>query len=180
MIENLQAIFKALKYAADKHQNQRRADYAPLPYINHLIKVTDILLHLGISDTEILQAAILHDVIEDTDATKASLAELFGEKVAHIVEELSDNMELSYHARKKLQVVGAHELSTEARIIRIADKIANMRDIVRYPVEWTLGKKKAYVTNSVEIVDQIRGTHSELEKEFDKTVEYAIKQLNKK
>ena len=178
MTENLQAIFKALKYAADKHQNQRRADYSPLPYINHLIKVTDILIHVGISDTEILQAAILHDVIEDTDATKDTLEELFGEKVAHVVEELTDNMDLSYAVRKKLQIVGAHELSTEARIIRIADKIANMQDIVRYPIEWPLSKKKAYVANSAEIVDQIRGTHADLEKQFDQTVKDATKQLN--
>ena len=104
MSEYTLTIFKALKYAGNKHENQRRAGYAPLPYINHLIKVTELLLQAGISDEIILQAALLHDVVEDTDTTVEELSRQFNPSVAGIVKELTDDMELAYEVRKQLQI----------------------------------------------------------------------------
>lgn len=161
-------LFQALALAAEKHQYQRRAGYDQLPYINHLIKVTNILIETEQeTDPTILIASILHDSVEDTDLTFDDLKRLFGESVAKIVLELTDDMQLDYAKRKQLQVEGAKNLSVAAKKIRIADKICNIQDIFTYPLNWTKDQKIAYLENSILIVDEIRGTSQALENRFD-------------
>jgi len=171
-------LLDALRFAADHHQYQRRGGYDPLPYINHLIKVTDTLVQVGQeSDRDLLLAAVLHDVVEDTEVTVDDLSRRFGAKVAQTVEELTDDMSLSYEERKRLQVERATFLSENARKIRIVDKASNIRDIFSYPVEWPLSKKEAYVENAQAIVDQIRGGNPRLDAYFEEAVEFAHRKL---
>jgi guanosine-3',5'-bis(diphosphate) 3'-pyrophosphohydrolase len=168
-------LFDALVFAAEKHQYQRRDGYERLPYLNHLLKVADALARVGREfDKDLLIAALLHDIVEDTGVSARYLAERFGEKVAGIVAELSDDMQLPYTVRKQRQVEGARRLSFEARKIRIADKACNIRDLTRYPIDWPKEKKLAYVENAVAIVDQIRGVNVLLEAWFDEAVREAI------
>ena len=174
MNRNLSLILiDALNFAAEKHQYQRRNGYDRLPYINHLIKVVKTMMEVAqVTDEVILLAAILHDVIEDTDLTEEALAYRFNPKTAAIVRELSDDMTLEHAKRKQLQIVRAKGLSKAARMIRIADKVCNMRDLMSYPmIEWSVEKKRAYVKNSIQVVDEIRGTNAALENWFDETVE---------
>ncbi len=171
---NNNILFDALTLAAEKHQYLRRSGYDRLPYINHLLKVTHALIRIGEEDDpELLLAAILHDIIEDTDITEAELSRRFTPRTAAIVSELTDDMELPYEVRKRRQVETAPALSTPAKKIRIADKASNIRDLIDYPVEWPLEKKQYYVTNAVEVVNQIRGVNRQLEAWFDQTVEEA-------
>lgn len=164
-------LFDALTLAADKHQYQRRSGYDRLPYINHLLKVTDALIRIGKeSDPDLLVAAILHDIIEDTDITETELALRFNPRTAAIITELTDDMSLSYQERKRRQLEGAPRLSKEARKIRITDKASNIRDLIDYPVEWPLEKKQYYVTHAVEVINQIRGVNAPLEAWFDTLV----------
>ena len=169
--EYLHKLFQALQLAADKHQYLRRGGYTYLPYINHLIKVTNGLIKEGKeSDLDLLIAAILHDTIEDTDVDQSELERLFGAKVAGVVQELTDDMSLPYEERKQRQIESVTYLSTEAQKIRIADKASNLQDIFAYPLNWTRAKKEAYLKNSMEIVQQIRGKYPKLEKWFDAIV----------
>lgn len=164
-------LFTALSFAAVHHQYQRRGGYDKLPYINHLIKVTDALIQIGKeTDETTLLAAILHDIIEDTDVTASQLTAQFGEKVAAIVVELTDDMTLSYPKRKQLQIENASKLSIPARKIRMADKASNMLDLMAYPIDLPIEKKQAYILNSIQVVDQIRGVNEGLEKWFDETI----------
>jgi (p)ppGpp synthase/HD superfamily hydrolase len=176
--DQLPALFDALKFAADKHQYQRRGGYDPLPYINHLIKVTEAMIRVGReTDGDLLLATILHDVIEDTDATRQELAERYGQKVADTVWELTDDMSLPYAERKRRQIEKATALSTDARKVRIADKASNIRDIVSYPIDWPHNKKIGYIDNSIQVVDRIRGVNPRLEAWFDEEVKHAMKAL---
>lgn len=176
---SLPSFLEALLLAADKHQYQRRSGYDRLPYINHLIKVVDALLRIGHeTDPELLLAGLLHDIIEDTDVTEEDLSRRFSPKVGRIVAELTDDMSLPYAVRKQRQVEGAASLSPEARKIRIADKACNIRDILHYPIQWTLEKKQNYVTNACDIVHQIRGVNGALEAWFDSVVAEARHALN--
>lgn len=180
-LSTLPKIFEALSFAAIHHQYQRRGGYGRLPYINHLIKVTEVLISIGQEKEEsLLLAAILHDIVEDTDVTVTQLKMLFGLPVASIVEELTDDMALPYYERKQLQVEKARNLSVAARKIRIADKGSNMRDLMTYPIDWPLEKKQAYIVNSKQVVDQIRGENQELENWFDETVALAEKHFKLK
>ena len=97
-------ILKATQFSALKHQNQKRKD-GKTPYVIHPISVAMILSEIGgIDDEEILSAALLHDTIEDTDTTADEIDREFGSKISSIVEELTDNKELSYSERKQFQI----------------------------------------------------------------------------
>ncbi|NRB46338.1 MAG: HD domain-containing protein [Saprospiraceae bacterium] len=177
--DTLLPYFEALTFAAEQHKYQRRGGYDPLPYINHLIKVSTAIIQIGNEENpDIILASILHDIIEDSDTSHQDLKERFGVKVADIVMELTDDMALPYQERKALQIKGAQQLSAAARKIRIADKASNIQDIFTYPLDWKEEKKIAYLENSLNIVDQIRGTHAALEAWFDQSVQFARKVLS--
>ncbi len=175
--ELLPVLLDALSFAAVQHQYQRRGGYNRLPYINHLIKVTEALIRIeGERDRDTLLAAVLHDLLEDTEVRKNELAARYGEGVADIVTELTDDMRLPYATRKARQVEGAAALSVPARKIRIADKASNIQDIFSYPLSWSAEKKQAYVRNAMQVVDRIRGTAPALEEWFDQVADWALNQ----
>jgi len=164
-------IFEALDFAAYKHRHQKRKGIIPIPFINHPIKVASLILNrINNPGLEIVQAALLHDTLEDTKTTLEELREKFGLRVAEIVNELTDNMSQPYYVRKKLQIEKASKLSYEARCVKIADKISNVNDILFTRVGWIKSRKLRYIKWSMKVIDQIRGTNKELEEEFDKLV----------
>jgi GTP diphosphokinase / guanosine-3',5'-bis(diphosphate) 3'-diphosphatase len=162
-------ILKALSFAAYKHRHQRRKGSKAIPYINHPIAVADLLVRTGnISDPEVIATALLHDTIEDTRTTKKKLKAEFGTAISRLVLELSDDKSLPKKKRKRRQVEHASSLSPRARIVKLADKICNLRDVVRDPpAKWSLKRKQHYFDWAKEVVDKIRGTNIELEKAFD-------------
>src|SRR5262249_55855510 len=103
--EGLPLIVRALEFAANKHRDQRRKDAQASPYINHPIALANVLVHEGqVSDPTVLSAALLHDTVEDTQTTAAELREVFGEKIASIVLEVTDDKNLLKAERKRLQI----------------------------------------------------------------------------
>src|SRR5919109_4461135 len=126
----LALLLKALAFAAHKHRDQRRKDAEASPYINHPIALADVLVNEGgVSDVEVLCAALLHDTVEDTATTPQELAEDFGPRIARIVAEVTDDKALSKAERKRLQIEHAAGLSPEAKLVKLADKICNLRDV---------------------------------------------------
>lgn len=162
-------IFSALCFAADKHRDQRRKGKGGSPYINHPIEVAELLVRIGgVSDTATLQAAILHDTIEDTETTVRELDSTFGAAVRQLVEEVSDDKSLPKAERKRLQVVHGPALSKAAREIKIADKICNVRDVSTKPPEgWPHERQVEYLAWSERVVGACRGANARLEQEFE-------------
>src|ERR1035437_1048638 len=162
-------LIKALAFAADKHRNQRRKDADASPYINHPIALADVLANeAGIEDERVLVAAVLHDTIEDTETTEQELVRNFGQEVADIVAEVTDNKNLPKAERKRLQVEHAPTLSRRAKLVKIADKIANLRDVASSPPkDWPLERRQEYFDWAKAVVDGMRGVHPELERIFD-------------
>ena len=109
-----------------------------MPYINHPLDVADILCSIGgITDIRVLVAAVLHDTLEDTDTTPEELKLLFGEDVAKLVQEVSDDKSLPQPVRRQQQIEHAPQLSLGAKLIKIADKTSNVKDLVgEPPAEW--------------------------------------------
>lgn len=176
----LPELLEALQFAAVKHQYERRGGYAPLPYVNHLIKVTNALVNrCGETEDALLLAAVLHDIIEDTDVTAEELSQRFGHVVSEVVLELTDDMSLPYEVRKARQLETAAELSPRARIIRLADKASNIEDIFSYPLDWTTGKKARYLQNAQRIAEVVKGENPRLDQWFDQTARWAAQQLDK-
>jgi len=160
---------KAVAFASDKHRNQRRKDADSSPYINHPIALANVLANEGeITDASVLCAAVLHDTIEDTQTTEAELKQTFGEGITSIVLEVTDDKSLDKATRKQKQIEHAPHISREAKLVKLADKISNLRDILSSPPsDWPAERKKAYFDWASKVVDGVRGVHPGLEAVFD-------------
>ena len=169
MKSELALLLRALAFAAHKHRDQRRKDPAASPYINHPIALADVLVNEGgVTDVEVLCAALLHDTVEDTDTTPQEIEHAFGARVARIVAEVTDDQALSKAERKRLQVERAAGLSSEAKLVKLADKICNLRDVAeRAPASWDLARRREYFDWAKRVVDGLRGGHADLEAAFD-------------
>jgi guanosine-3',5'-bis(diphosphate) 3'-pyrophosphohydrolase len=162
-------VLAATAFASAKHRDQRRKGAEASPYINHPIAVANVLANeAGISDPSILAAALLHDTIEDTDTTAKELELEFGPVIAAIVAEVTDDKSLPKQERKRLQIEHAGSLSTPAKLVKLADKICNVRDMTHSPpVDWSPERKAEYFTWAKQVVDQVRGVSTILENLFD-------------
>ena len=137
-MDELKLVLRAAEFAADRHRSQRRKDVEASPYINHPLTVAAILAEEGdVTDATVLAAALLHDTVEDTQTSIAEVEQLFGREVASIVAEVTDDKSLEKAERKRLQVERAHSKSEGAKLVKLADKIANLRDIAACPpADW--------------------------------------------
>lgn len=156
-------------FAAQKHSGQRRKDAEASPYINHPLALAQKLATTGgITDPDVLCAALLHDTIEDTETSFEELEERFGARIAGIVREVTDDKTLEKPERKRLQVEKASGKSRGAKLVKLADKISNLGDILRSPpADWSDQRKLEYFEWAALVVDPMRGTSDALEAEFD-------------
>jgi GTP diphosphokinase / guanosine-3',5'-bis(diphosphate) 3'-diphosphatase len=166
---DLGEVLRALAFAAAKHRGQRRKDREASPYINHPIDLANILANEAlVTDPRVLVAAILHDTVEDTDTTLDEISARFGADVSALVAEVTDDKGLPKDERKRLQEVHAPHASFRAQQIKLADKIANLRDLAHSPpATWDLARRRAYFEWSKRVVDGVRGRHAALEALFD-------------
>jgi GTP diphosphokinase / guanosine-3',5'-bis(diphosphate) 3'-diphosphatase len=162
-------IVRAAAFAAHKHRDQRRKDADATPYINHPLALARILIvEGGISDGATLAAALLHDTIEDTETSPHELELEFGREICAIVEEVTDDKSLPKADRKRLQVEHAAHVSHQAQLVKLADKIANLRDVASSPPDrWDLARRQEYFDWGKRVIDQLRGAHPGLEAVFD-------------
>jgi guanosine-3',5'-bis(diphosphate) 3'-pyrophosphohydrolase len=167
--EGVGRILDAMVFAAHKHRQQRRKDREQSPYINHPIDLANILVNEArVDDATVIVAAVLHDTVEDTATTFDEITARFGAEVSALVAEVTDDKTLPRDDRKRLQVEHAPHASFRAQQIKLADKIANLRDLDRSPpATWDLARKRAYLEWSKRVVDGLRGRHAALEALFD-------------
>lgn len=163
-------VFQALAFAAHKHRDQRRKDAGASPYINHPIALADILVNEGgITDHVVLCAAILHDTIEDTETTYEELVVAFGREIADVVAEVTDDKSLDKAERKLLQIEHAAHASSRAKLVKLADKTCNLRDIATTPpADWSEQRRREYFDWAKKVVAGVRGANAALEAAFDK------------
>src|SRR5688500_4024447 len=143
-MNNLETLLSAASFAAVRHTDQKRKGSRGEPYINHPLEVANLLANVGgVDDYDVLIAAILHDTVEDTETTPEELAERFGKRVASIVAEVTDDKSLPKKRRKELQIEHAPHLSAEAKLVKLCDKISNIRDVVQNPPkDWDLKRRR--------------------------------------
>ena len=167
MPTHMEMVLQAAAFAAEKHRTQRRKDIET-PFINHPIQLAYILVQADVEDPQVLAASLLHDTIEDTATTLDEIEIVFGYAIARIVAECSDDKSLTKLERKQAQIDHAAKLSHAARLVKLADKIANVSDIEGAPpAGWSLERKREYFDWAKAVVDQMRGTHPGLEARFD-------------
>jgi guanosine-3',5'-bis(diphosphate) 3'-pyrophosphohydrolase len=166
---DLALVLRASAFAAHKHRNQRRKDVHASPYINHPLTLANLLANEGgVADAVTLCAALLHDTVEDTDTTADELQREFGADVCGVVLEVTDDRALPKADRKRLQIEHAAVISDRAKLVKLADKISNLRDVATSPpAGWPLERRREYFDWAKAVVDRLRGVHPGLEAIFD-------------
>jgi (p)ppGpp synthase/HD superfamily hydrolase len=164
------AVLKAADAAARWHVHQRRKGAAQEPYVNHLLEVASLVAQAtGGRDPDLVIAALLHDAMEDQEVPRAMIVETWGEDIARVVEEVTDDKTLPKADRKQRQVAEAAKKSHRAKLIKLADKTSNLRAITASPSpDWSVKRRLAYVAWAREVAAGLRGTDAWLEGEFDR------------
>jgi (p)ppGpp synthase/HD superfamily hydrolase len=168
---SVQRILAAARFAAEKHAQQKRKGALGEPYMNHLVEVAELIAASSNElDAELVMAGFLHDTIEDTSVTYQELENHFGRDVADLVAEVTDDKSLPKEMRKQLQVETAHKKSGRAQTLKLADKIANLRSILKSPpTGWNLERKQQYFEWARQVIAGIQRPNPFLKAEFDKT-----------
>ncbi|MEM7463176.1 MAG: bifunctional (p)ppGpp synthetase/guanosine-3',5'-bis(diphosphate) 3'-pyrophosphohydrolase [Pseudomonadota bacterium] len=147
---------KAYVYAMQKHGEQTRANGDP--YFSHPLEVAAILTNLKL-DEETIAVALLHDTIEDTDATRNEIDSMFGEKIGDLVEGLTKLKRLDLVSKKAEQAENLRRLllaiSDDVRVllVKLADRLHNMRTLDHVPEE----KRARIATETMEIYAPLAG-----------------------
>jgi (p)ppGpp synthase/HD superfamily hydrolase len=169
MSADLVQLMNAADYAARQHIAQRRKGERAEPYINHLTEVAALLAEAtdGV-DPVLVMGGLLHDTLEDTDATYEDLAQRFGSEVAALVAEVTDDKSLRKEERKRLQIEKTPQKSRRAKLLKIADKTSNLRSLMASPPKgWTDERLRDYVVWAADVVRSCRGLNERLEAGFD-------------
>ncbi len=173
-MSSLLEVLRAADFAARLHAGQRRKGEAQEPYLNHLIEVAEAVGEATASeataseDPALIVAALLHDIVEDTLASLDDVAEAFGQDVADLVAELTDDKSVEKAVRKRRQVENAHAKSERAKILKVADVTSNLRALVESPpANWDIARRTAYFHWAAAVVDGCRGASASLEQAFD-------------
>jgi (p)ppGpp synthase/HD superfamily hydrolase len=174
------AVLRAADMAARWHVHQRRKGIAQEPYINHLLEVASLVAEAtGGTDPDAVIAALLHDAIEDQGVASEVLASEFGQNVADIVLEVTDDKALPKVERKRKQVENAGKKSHKAKLIKLADKTSNLRTIAISPAaDWSVERRLEYIEWAKSVVTGLRGTSPWLEQQFDEAAAVAVRSLN--
>lgn len=178
-LADIALVLKAAAFAADKHRMQRRKDVDASPYINHPLALAHVLAsEAGITDPVVLASALLHDTVEDTETSIEELRRVFGARIAATVAEVTDDKSLPKEERKRLQVVKAASKSDAAKLVKLADKICNLRDIaVAPPADWSIERRREYFEWAREVVAGLGGVSPSLEAAFDEAYARGIRSL---
>lgn len=135
----------ARQFAEVAHAGQTRKGAAKEPYIRHVAEVAALVAGFGGSSGQVM-AAWLHDTVEDCGVLPEEVAELFGAEVAALVAEMTDDKALPKAERKQLQVDHAAHKSDAAALIKICDKLSNIRAVgTAPPVHWPVARQAAYL-----------------------------------
>lgn len=164
---------RAARFAAEAHKGQLRKD-GKTPYINHPVRVAMALRAAGVLDRATLDAAMLHDVIEDTSLGHVDIGMAFGLEVANLVLEVTDDKTLPKGERKVAQLSAPY--SYRAACIKVADKMVNLQDILLAPPPWPAKRKADYFAHASLLVDRLRAEYRlplPLLRAFDRVVHAA-------
>lgn len=176
---NQTLLLQAIAFAGQKHRTQRRKD-GVTPYLNHTVHVALLLAEVGgVTDAEILAAAVLHDTIEDTDTTVEEIAVHFGDRVAGLVLEVTDDDSMSYPLRKQWEIDHAPDLSPDATLIKIADRTSNVMDLYEAPAQgWAIKRRQQYLVWAEMVVNGCKPVNPPLLEHFREVARRGRQQLD--
>lgn len=170
----MKVLMRVLLFAAQKHAGQTRDGGKGIPYINHPIEVGLEVANAGGAPAATCKG-LLHDTQEECDVTDEEILALFpgdaefGGRVLAGVKLLTDPPGMPYAQIKEreTQMMRDGSYGPDERLVKIADQLCNMRDLVRHPPGWPLEEVRTYIVQMKTLVDAGRGTSPMLESAFD-------------
>ena len=142
----------AINFAFKAHNGQTRKGSSEA-YIMHPLRVMSSLIELGITDTNILCASVLHDTLEDCDVSVDDLKVNFGERICSIVKNLTDDKTLPRNERKSKTRDKITHASSNVKLIKAADRFDNLNG--EFPSFWTTEKKLQYLKESKLLIEAL-------------------------
>jgi guanosine-3',5'-bis(diphosphate) 3'-pyrophosphohydrolase len=175
MLSPIRLVSKAAEFAAHRHNGKTRKARPAEPYINHLAEVASILAEVTDgADAELVAAGWLHDTVEDELASLVELTAEFGDRIAALVDEVTDDMSLAQAQRRQKQVEDAPHKSPGAKLIKIADKISNVRARIHTdPNAEQRNELAAYTIWAEDVVAGCCGVNAKLDAKFVDAVKAA-------
>jgi len=172
---DISTLLKAVSWGFQRHCYQKRK-ISGAPYFTHPIGVASIALNAGVKNINVLIACLLHDVVEDTKTTIDDVKREFGKTISDIVAEVTDDKMLPREEQKKSQLIRAEKMSDEAKIVKLADKIHNLRDAyyIGPPKKWTKQSYKNYVNHAKKFMNKVKGTNIKLEKLLQNIIDKSL------
>jgi guanosine-3',5'-bis(diphosphate) 3'-pyrophosphohydrolase len=180
--DEVAALTRAYSLAARAHADQRRKGRAGVPYVNHCCEVAELAAEAG-APFETVLAAVLHDVVEDSETTREEIATTFGATVAARVAGVTNPPEWDGLARRAMKALQAEHMKSaepEAKRIKIADQTSNLRDIARYSDGWDADDAHEYIEGAELVVAACRGADPMLEAAFDTAAAEAMAKIGGK
>lgn len=178
---DMSIIARARAFAEERHRGQTRKDGAGTPYLAHLEEVAALVAGFGGGEA-VVAAAWLHDTVEDCPPTSLDeIGAAFGPVVARIVAEVTDDKALAKAERKRLQVALAPSKSAEAALVKLCDKISNVRSVgATPPVAWPLARRRAYLDWAEAVVAGLGHLPAEARAAFSATLGEARSALDRR
>jgi (p)ppGpp synthase/HD superfamily hydrolase len=175
--DDMVRILKGIEFSAEKHKSQTRKNSQKSPYIIHPIGVAHHLMIVGnVRDADILIGALLHDTVEDTNASFEEIQAKFGLTVEGLVRETTDDKSLPKAVRKQLQIEHASHKSPGAAMIKLADKFYNLTDMTRETPTgedgepWTQERIDTYFAWAKQVIDALPPVNTELKAAVDQLI----------
>lgn len=160
-------VDRAIAFATKAHAGQFRKGPGQVPYIIHPLAVIKLLRFAGeVSDEVTLAAAALHDTIEDCGVSYETLVAEFGAEVADVVVEVTNAPGLNGREAKDAQIAKAPYMSQRAKLVKLADKAANVADLLEHPPGWKRESVLGYIDSSTKVVAAIGPVSRGLELAF--------------
>ena len=169
--QGLELVSRAANFALMAHADGRRKDSGE-PYANHLAEVAMHCATARPGDGELVAAAWLHDVVEETAFTNDDIRALFGVPVAALVADVTDPEGLKGKARRERQVTHTLNCGPRVKLLKLADKISNVEELIGLPeVRFDVTGNDRYLKWARRVAAVCRGVSPELEARFDRAAE---------
>lgn len=159
---------KALRYASEKHYGKVRKGSKPIPYIVHPINVRHSISKYMKNDEEVEIyeiAALLHDTLENSDATYEEEVELFGKEVADIVLSVTSDKKKQKELGKDIYLSNKMvEMNDKSLILKLCDRLDNVTDLDKVDEEFNekYVKETSYIINYLLLNRELNSTHLEI------------------
>ncbi len=160
--EDAGVVFDALIFGAEKHKAQVRSNLKKTPYIIHPIEVADFVMRIGkVYDKNVLSAALLHDVMDETGTTYEEIENRYGKIVSQYVQEMTVKKELTLKEQKKYQIIQAFHQTPSVAVIKLSDKLSNLKTLAQTPpASWSRDRIDQYFQWAQSVIENLPEANS--------------------